>query len=296
MKLRIDFMQRWMNMKSKEKQPHFLKIVYFDEGSALDYLEAAYGGKYDKISSDIVNSVKKIAGEVSAEASTDPKILSFVVDSLFGLKGKIGGSSSYNRDKDKKVSETISSTVLSNFINEVFSDKEDDKDTKNNFGIFSNTRLAFIPDSVTYLKMIAPMLKIIREEFLQNDMPIQLSALDQIFSEAKGYYDLISIEDDKKVFRFNFDALRNNYRLNDLTKMNIKIVGIKVGECTETQLDWQAEFSEDQREVQQTDTRSAFENILEREQGNTDEEPPNNNEKKLSVYDVILAGVVNDEN
>ncbi|MCA0972270.1 DUF6414 family protein [Halobacillus litoralis] len=282
--------------KNKGTQPHFLKIVYFDEGSALDYLEAAHGGRYDKVSSDIIQSVKKIAGEVSAEASTDPKILSFVVDSLFGLKGKIGGSGSYNRDKDKKISETVSSTVLSNFIDEIFGDKDGDENTRKNFGIFSNTRLAFIPDSVTYLKMIAPMLKIIREESLGNDMPIQLSALDQIFSEAKGYYDLVSIEEDRKVFRFNFDALRNNYRLNDLTKMNIKIVGIKVGECTESQLDWEAEFSEDQSEVQQTDTRSAFENILGREQGHTDEELPNNNEKKLSIYDVILAGVANDGN
>ncbi|WP_010648819.1 DUF6414 family protein [Oceanobacillus massiliensis] len=282
-------------MKNEKNKAHFLKIVYFDEGSALDYLEAKHGGRYDKVSTDIIQRVKKIAGEVGIEASTDPKILSFIVDSLFGIKGRIAGTASYNRTGDNKVSETLSSTVLSNFLEDVYIDKnEQPENLAMNFGIFDKVRLGFVPNSVTYLKMISPMLKIIKEESFGSDMPIQLSALDQIFSDAKGYYELVSVHNNdtnKKVFRFNFNALRNNYRLNDLTKMELTVIGIKVGECEESHLEWESEFGE----KKSTDNNSAFENLVERENNEGSKNEKKSNEKLLSVYDVILAGVANNE-
>lgn len=273
--------------RRKADKPYFLKIVYFDEGSALDYLESKHGGRYDKVSSDIIKRVKKIAGEVGGEASTDPKILSFVVESLFGLKGKIAGSASYNRTGDNKVSETLSSTVLSNFIKDVTNNKKELQiDSTQKFGIFEKARLSFVPNSVTFLKIISPMLKVIKEESLGNEMPIQLGALDQIFNDAKGYYELISIDEQpKKVFRFNFNALRNNYRLNDLTKMNLTIIGIKVGECTAAELEWESEFEEKKAK----DHYSAFEEIVNKEENHNCD--TGNDENMLSIYDVILAGV-----
>ncbi|MBG9587998.1 DUF6414 family protein [Cytobacillus firmus] len=282
-------------MKKEKNNAHFLKIVYFDEGSALDYLEAKHGGRYDKVSTDMIQRVKKIAGEVGLEASTDPKILSFIVDSLFGIKGRIAGTASYNRTGDNKVSETLSSTVLSNFLEDVYKDKnEQPNNSLMNFGIFDKVSLEFVPNSVTYLKMISPMLKIIKEESFGSDMPIQLSALDQIFSDAKGYYELVSVESNdinKKVFRFNFNALRNNYRLNDLTKMKLTVIGIKVGECEESQLVWESEFGE----RKPNDSNSAFENLVERESNEGAKAKGKSKEELLSVYDVILAGVANNE-
>lgn len=275
-------------------KPQFLKIVYFDEGSALDYLEAKHGGRYDKVSSDIIQRVKKIAGEVGGEASTDPKILSFVVDSLLGIKGRISGSASYGRTGENKVSETVSSTVLSNFIEDVYKDRTEQQEEmiSQNFGIFEKVKVSFVPNSVTFLKIISPMLKIIKEESFGNDMPINLGALDQIFSDAKGYYELVSVEEEKqkKVFRFNFNALRNNYRLNDLTKMDITIIGIKVGECTEAELEWEAEF--DDKKV--TDHKSSFEKIVDNSESDTLDIVED--ESILSIYDVILAGVTNNDN
>lgn len=276
-------------MKKNEVNNHsFLKVVYFDEGSAMDYLEAKHGGRYDKVSSDIIQRVKNIAGEVGIEASSDPKILSLIVDSLFGIKGRIGGSASYNRNGDSKVSETLSSTVLSNFIEDVYKDnkKEKQENSPKDFGIFEKIRLSFVPNSVTFLKIISPMLKIIKEESFGTDMPIQFGALDQIFNDAKGYYELISVEEEQnQVFRFNFNALRNNYRLNDLTKMNLTIIGIKVGECTEAELEWESEFEEKRA----NDNKSAFEDIVDREEYH--DSGTINNKKVLSIYDVILAGV-----
>lgn len=278
--------------KREEKKLQFLKIAYFDEESALDYLEAKHGGRYDKVSLDIIQRVKQIAGEVGGEASTDPKILSFVMDSLFGLKGRVAGSASHNRTGDNKVSETLSSTVLSNFIEEVTNNQEHQEETfKHNFGIFEKVSLSFVPNSVTFLKTISPMLKIIKDESVGNEMPIQLGALDQIFTDAKGYYELISDEEEpSKVFRFNFNALRNNYRLNDLTKMNLTIIGIKVGECKETDLDWESEFNQKKKVSQD----SAFGEIVDAREENNPERI--NDKSMLSIYDVLLAGVTSNEN
>ncbi|MEK3937253.1 DUF6414 family protein [Sporosarcina sp. FSL W7-1349] len=275
-------------MKANSK-PTFLKIVYFDEGSALDYLEAKHGGRYDKVSSDIIQRAKTLAGEVGLEVSTDPKLFSFIIDSLIGIKGRVSGRAAYDRKSETNISETVSSTVLSNFIDDVYESVQD-----SNFGIFNKINLSFIPNSITFLKTISPMLKIIKEESFEQQMPIHLGALDQIFSDAKGYYELISQEEgEKRVFRFNINALRNNYRLNDLTKMDITIIGIKVGECTEEQLEWEAEFNEEKRNEQKAERKSRVAHIIEDEL--QDEEKVPDVIKTLDIYDVILAGVVNNE-
>lgn len=269
-------------------KPTFLKMVYFDEGSALDYLEAKHGGRYDKVSSDIIQRAKTLAGEVGLEVSTDPKLFSFIIDSLIGIKGRVSGRAAYDRKSETNISETVSSTVLSNFIDDVYENVQD-----SNFGIFNKINLSIILNSITFLKTISPMLKIIKEESFEQQMPIHLGALDQIFSDAKGYYELISQdEEEKTVFRFNINSLRNNYRLNDLTKMDITIIGIKVGECTEEQLEWEAEFNEKKNE-QKPERKSRVANIIETELKNEEKEP--DVIKKLDIYDVILAGVVNNE-
>src|SRR5690606_2914756 len=109
-----------------------------------------------------------------------------------------------------KVSETVSSTVLSNFIEDVGAMNKDHIENKTpDFGVFKKVKVSFVPNSITYLKIISPMLRIIKEESLGSDIPINIEGLDQIFNDAKGYYELISDEEQKKVFRFNFNALRN---------------------------------------------------------------------------------------
>lgn len=275
-------------MGNTNSKPTFLKMVYFDEGSALDYLEAKHGGRYDKVSSDIIQRAKTLAGEVGLEVSNDPKLFSFIIDSLIGIKGRVSGRTAYDRKSETNISETVSSTVLSNFIDDVYENVQD-----SNFGIFNKINLSIIQNSITFLKTISPMLKIIKEESFEQQMPIHLGALDQIFSDAKGYYELISEDEkEKTVFRFNINSLRNNYRLNDLTKMDITIIGIKVGECTEEQLEWEAEFNEKKNE-QKSERKSRVANIIETELQNGEKVP--DVIKKLDIYDVILAGVVNNE-
>ena len=78
------------------------------------------------------------------------------------------------------------------------------------------------------------------------------------------------------IFRFNISGLRNNYTLSDLTKMDVKLYGIKVGEVDSIDL--------------------SFNTMIDRlsNQGQShlgadfDEEKDN---EKIPIYDILVAGV-----
>ena len=92
-------------------------------------------------------------------------------------------------------------------------------------------------------------------------------------------------ENSQSVLRFNLKAFKNNYNLVDLSKMNLTFYGIKVGTCGEDNLSIDKEFV-----FQPTAEKVTAEDIIE---GKTSADK---DEKKLDVYDVVLAGVVREEN
>lgn len=77
------------------------------------------------------------------------------------------------------------------------------------------------------------------------DMSIAIDRFDNSLRNAKGYYELIGVSSKQKtrvVFRFNLEAFRNNYKISDLTKMDLIIYAIKVGRITADKLDIQSEL------------------------------------------------------
>lgn len=93
---------------------------------------------------------------------------------------------------------------------------------------------------------------------------------------GKGYYEMIAEYDENKVvLRFNIASFRNKYTLVDLTKMDLTYYGILVGETEEYLLDISNEL---------TPYEDIANNIKELENKHDDN-------TKLKVYDVILAGV-----
>ena len=88
----------------------------------------------------------------------------------------------------------------------------------------------------------------------------------------------------KSVLRFNLQAFKNNYNLVDLSKMKLTYFGIKVGSCGENHLSIDKEF-----DFQPAEDKTTAEEIVEGEKS-ADEE-----EKELDVYDIVLAGVVREE-
>ncbi len=83
--------------------------------------------------------------------------------------------------------------------------------------------------------------------------------------------------------RFNLQAFKNNYNLVDLSKMKLTYFGIKVGTCGENHLSIDKEF-----DFQPAEDKTTAEEIVE-------EKSLLLKKKKLDVYDIVLAGVVREE-
>lgn len=106
---------------------------------------------------------------------------------------------------------------------------------------------------------------------------------------AKGYYELLAVDSqaNKKVVRFNLDGFRNNYKLNDLEKMNLTLYGIKVGECIEENLSFEKELTVGNKQPKRDQTPqlgyNAHRDFIQQEQ------PPIKAE--LDIIDIVLAGI-----
>ena len=92
------------------------------------------------------------------------------------------------------------------------------------------------------------------------------------------FYELLATHKNKScVFRFNIEAFRNNYSIADLTKMDLVYYGVKVGKVDISMLDISNEFNGEKS----TTITSAY-----------DIEEKKQNQNKVDVYDIMLAGVV----
>lgn len=171
---------------------------------------------------------------------------------------------------------TISNSLLSDFIKEIENDSN--IDTFKNYHVFPQL------NSMTFIKIFTPYLKIITNEFETDGVKLNFSNMDDAFEDGKGYYEMIAQNKTKKfIFRFNINSFRNNYTLADLTKMNLCYFGIKVGEIEEKDLDINNELClpESSKPIQLEDLEeleSTSKNIL------------------LPIYDILLAGVDNNGN
>jgi len=242
-----------------------IKIVYFDEQSASDYLDISSGGKAVSTSEDVRKRATEMAGKAEAKAEAKFSWLPFLGSSA-GLGGNIGAS----RTTESILSKTLSNTILTDYMEQASDDAH--------ITTLRGMRVAAAPDSMTYAKMYTPFMIIAKTE----ESGVDLARLDEAFEKAKGYYELVGSDSKstmRVVLRFNIAAFRNNYGLADLAKMTLVYHGILVGHATEEQLSMSAEMSGDDgglkppTAVEVLDGTTAL------------------NEELLKVYDVILAGV-----
>lgn len=247
-----------------------IKVVYFDELSATDYLNIYDGGEKVKTVEEIENQHNELTAKLGAKLS---KKLSWLP--LLGTDISVSGGMEYSDIGTSLIKNTLSNTVLTDFISKA---KEDDRVYK-----LEEYDLKTYKNSIAFFKMFTPYLTITKSDFTTNDgMAMDISKLDEAFKNGKGYYEMIAERNTSEykkryILRFNIQAFRNNYGIADLTKMNLKYFAIKVGEANEEMLDINKEFSMDQQ-----DTATSIDSLL------------NNNdtkEEKLEVFDVVLAGV-----
>lgn len=245
-----------------------LKIIYFDEFSATDYIDISEGGKKEKSSQRIKERANKLSAEVEAKLEAKWNWLPF-----FGVHGSAEAKDNISLTGNTLIKTTISNTVLTDYLEKVNEDK--------NITKFSGYKLSAYPNSMTYIKMYTPYMII-----AEKSEEINLSKLDEALASARGYYELIADKpNDKCILRFNIKAFRNNYGISDLIKMNLTYHAIEVGEFEEKRLDMKNEFS-----MKQEGTVSARK-ILDGDIINGDDI---DDSKLLKVYDVILAGVENE--
>lgn len=240
-------------------------MVYFDESSVLDYLDTLKDGRYEEITKEVINKASKIAAEI--DTKNQGKIsIPFLVKSLFNLNG----NASLSRDKTSVFNTTLTNTILTTFLTE---------ENLENIKKFEGYNLNIEENSFTYLKIFTPIIRAYKVDEETEKVPVDLSILDEVMESAKGYYEMVGANNDKTkevVMRFNLSGLRNNYRLNDLTKMNITLYGVCVGKCKKSDL-WI------ENELRSSNPEEDVDMLAEHNIPT--------NDKELELYDILLAGV-----
>ena len=240
-----------------------IKVVYFDEDSASDYLDIASGGKAAATSEDVTERANKLKGTVEGKLIAKLSWLPFIgasAEAGLGAESSMAGQSILRK--------TLSNTILTDYLGQA-----DEKQIVRLIGL----HVTAPKDSLAYMKMYTPYMIVARTE----ESGIDLARMDEALITAKGYYEMVGedpLTRTKCILRFNIRAVRNSYGLADLGRMDLTFHGILVGKASEDGLTINAELSQGS----ETAPPSAAD-VLD------DEQPQDKN--LLDVYDVILAGV-----
>lgn len=251
--------------RGDEPEQSMVKIVYFDEQSASDYLDMSAGGKTLATSEDVEKRATDLHGRVEAKIAAKFSWLPFI-----GASAETGAGLDVSRVGQSILSKTLSNTILTDYLAQVEGDKR--------VRLLRGFQVSAPDGSMAYMKMYTPYMVIARTE----DSGIDLARLDEALVSAKGYYEMIAADTsgalEPCVLRFNIAAFRNSYGLTDLGRMQLVYHAVRVGQTTESSLSLAAEMSGGSA----PDSVS----VLEMLDGTVTPD-----RAMRDVYDVILAGV-----
>jgi hypothetical protein len=247
------------------QRPPLIKVVYFDEQSASDYLDISSGG------SESVTSEQVTARVTSMQANFEGKLAArFSWVPFLGASASTGAGASVGRDTQSLLSKTLSNTILTDYLTAI---KGDDRVVRH-----PDLHVSALPGSMAYLKLFTPYLLIAGK----TEDGVDLARMDDAFIGAKGYYEMVGAQDDGNVvciLRFNVHAFRNSYGLIDLARMRLTYYAVSVGLSTLPALSFESEMKFETQAPTDTTVQDAFD---------TD---PLNNEVVYAVFDVVLAGM-----
>ena len=255
-----------------------------------DFMQIIAGGEFKKttefieeVNTDIEGSAKLEAG-IGTEQSGLSKIFSFLSGSKLNID--VGGEANILRKSEKLAKNILENTLLADFIALLESDKRRTKNKRcEGISVFPELVVRPEKNSFSYMMLIAPFLSMINGEvpIPTNDgqaMQIDITKIEEAIEKGRGYYEFIATVDNKDiVLRFNRNAFRNSYTMSDLPKMQLTYYGIHVGKMDKADLQVQKEF-----EFGTTRTSSRM--------NYADATSENKTSVKIDVYDVVLAGVV----
>ena len=243
-----------------------IKIVYFDEQSASDYLDITAGGKQTINREDVTKRITAMHAKLEANI-----VAKFSWMPFLGASAGTGTGAAASRDGQSVLSKTLSNTILTDYLLAAVDDRRVQR--LSGLHVYAST------NSLTHAKTFTPYLIIARTE----EQGVDLAKLDEALTGAKGYYEMVAADEGgvaTHILRFNIHAFRNSYGLIDLTRMQLVYHGIRVGDSTEADLSMEAEMRVGPQHAQQQSVAELFE-----------EEPAPTSAPRLPVYDVILAGV-----
>lgn len=268
------------------------KIIYFDETSAIDLLQIEKKGNFNQ-TIELVNEVSGEAdGGVKASAAAGKQsAVKAVFEKLTGLSGSIEGQVGVSGTVHGG---RIAKTLLENTLLYDFLDTVEFRKRKSLIDITSGYKLTIDKESMTYFAMIAPITEMMEgNQRVDEEITMTVSKMNQGIRNTKGYYELIGTKNksednstdkegiDKRIFRFNIDSFKNNYRIQDLRRMNLNLYSIYVGETYMSDLNFEKEF-----DLNSDRTELDFQGF-----GNKNHDKKDIPDEIVPVYDVILAGV-----
>lgn len=255
-------------MSKKENPKKMIKVIYFDETAATDYITIQNGGQIDWTSTENKEKLAKLIAEIDIQAKGGFNLLSFVKASISG-----NANTSIDTNTSKLIKSTVTNTLLTDYISMASKDK--------NIRQFHNDSVYAPQNSISMYRMYSSYLNIVPKE----QIPIDLEGLNNALLGERGYYQMLLSSEQKPscVLRFNINAFKNDYSLADLSKMNLSYFGVQVGKCTNEQLSLEKEF--------ETSQLNNVPDVKEIVTGNISEP----SKQFLKVYDIVLAGVMSIE-
>ena len=157
--------------------------------------------------------------------------------------------------------------------------------------VFDDIKIKVIKDSLSYVIMIAPYMKMFKGEGLNLntdlDLSIDIVNMDDSIKLAKGYFEFEGIvENDSVILRFNIESFKNNYKISDLLKMDLTIYAVPVGKVERKNISIVSEINAATAEEVSDDNPTYGEDEGDEEVTSRD---------LLTVFDVLLAGVAQHE-
>ena len=267
----------------------FVKVIYFDEGTAADYMQITSGGELKKTTEFITDVTGDAGSEAKAEVNvnTKGKGLPTLFKALTGIgfEATVEGHAGVEAKKGKIAKTILENTLLADFVELIDTDsKKKKEENKNHTAIkqFECVKLYPQVNSFTYFMLMAPFFTMIDGNVPINGdngekFTLDVSKIEAAISRGRGYYEFVTTINKKEViFRFSSTAFRNNYTLSDIPKMELSLYAVSVGSIDRKKLDLTVEF---QFGVVAKDRIEYGGETIKSDQNS-----------QIDVYDVILAG------
>lgn len=263
------------------------KIVYFDEGSATDFVQIVHGGGLTSTTELFESGEDRGSAAVDAEAKVG---LGALLHGLLGARASVSVDTSLSTsfDSGEMAKSIITNTLLTDFLACV--SPSDDS----SIHVFEGYGINPVSNSMSSFMLLTPYLGMLRSgsSVSAGDFAISLDWIDDAIKKGKGYYEFLAVsknnEKDRRLLRFNGSALKNNYKLPDLTKMDLLFYAVKVGKTRIADLDVESELEFVGSSGMPKNPDYPVSSAAADDNSASDDE-------ELDMYDVILAGVKSDD-